>query len=218
MRTIKYILYLLLPICCIIIGCSKHVAINPKPNEQFYLAHNIWWYEDWFGKGSNIYSYGMDSKTKFHSIKSKKGKNIEIASINYKVGLMIPIGSKVDNVKIGSDEINFRLMEPDVTITFNVIKKFEPLLTGQELFNRLISTKTFDDLTNGTSERCKQAIKSGMVIKGMSKSEVLLAFGYPSSHQTPSLDSNSWVYWHQQLKRMIVEYDINGFVKKDVIP
>ncbi len=42
------------------------------------------------------------------------------------------------------------------------------------------------------------AIKGGYLRGGMTKDEVILAWGYPPEHKTPSLDSNRWLYWENR--------------------
>jgi len=196
------------------LGCSeKFIIVKPDPGEQFYLAHNFW------VDNRRIDTYnpniGRQIQTKLISI---KGKDIKLASLNYKIGVLIPIGSIVENLEIGSSELKFIVKDINSRVTYKVVKRYEPLVTGQDLFERSITTKTFESITEGISFRFKEAIKSGMVLKGMSKSNVLLAFGYPPAHQTPSLDLDTWIYWHTKSKRILVEFDADGKVKENVIP
>jgi hypothetical protein len=38
-------------------------------------------------------------------------------------------------------------------------------------------------------------IKKGKIAVGMSKAAVLMAYGYPPGHKTPSLEGDEWIYW-----------------------
>jgi hypothetical protein len=55
------------------------------------------------------------------------------------------------------------------------------------------------------SEKEKRNIKLGEIEVGMSKDAVLMAYGYPPAHRTPSLESDQWVYW------------LNRFVNRPVV-
>jgi hypothetical protein len=46
----------------------------------------------------------------------------------------------------------------------------------------------------------------------MSRKGVMVALGYPAAHRTPSLDSNSWTYWTNRFKTIVVEFDAKGLV------
>ena len=62
------------------------------------------------------------------------------------------------------------------------------------------------------SEQDRKGIKAGKVYTGMSKEGVLTALGYPAKHRTPSLESNTWVYWRNRFMTMGVVFDGNGRV------
>jgi hypothetical protein len=48
------------------------------------------------------------------------------------------------------------------------------------------TTKTLEELTEGMTDQKIQAIKHGTVLNGISKSAVLVAYGYPPEHRTGS--------------------------------
>jgi len=197
-------------------GCYN-ASIQPKEGKQFYLAHNIW-YEPKRARYNRDTNY-MPTKAQ---IKAKdmsgffRGK-VRISSLNYKDGILLPTGTHIDHVEIGNGILNFRIVDLNLYVTYIIVKKHEPLLTSNELFDRMITTKTFDELTEGVSDQNKKAIKSGKVLKGMSKSDVLFAFGYPPSHRTNDLTSNTWIYWLRYFKNFQVNFDKNGMVIEDVI-
>ena len=59
----------------------------------------------------------------------------------------------------------------------------------------MFSTKTFSELTEGMTANEIRAIKAGVLVQGMSKRAVLVAYGPPPEHYTPDLKSNRWRYW-----------------------
>ncbi len=62
------------------------------------------------------------------------------------------------------------------------------------------------------SEQDRKGIKAGKVYTGMTKEGVLTALGYPAKHRTPSLESNTWIYWRNRFMTMGVVFDGNGRV------
>jgi outer membrane protein assembly factor BamE (lipoprotein component of BamABCDE complex) len=46
----------------------------------------------------------------------------------------------------------------------------------------------------------------------MSKDGVRIALGYPAIHRTPSLDSDTWTYWHHRHRRALIQFDEDGKV------
>ena len=50
-------------------------------------------------------------------------------------------------------------------------------------------------MTKGMSQDVINAMLSGKVIKGMTKDEVIITYGPPSPHRTPSLANQTWIYW-----------------------
>lgn len=62
------------------------------------------------------------------------------------------------------------------------------------------------------SEVDLKGIKAGRVYTGMTKEGVLTALGYPARHRTPSLDSNTWIYWRNRFMTMGVVFDGDGRV------
>lgn len=79
----------------------------------------------------------------------------------------------------------------------------------------LITTDTPVSLDH-FSEVDRKGIKAGKVSTGMTKEGVLTALGYPAKHRTPSLESNTWIYWRNRFMTMAVEFDGNGIVRSIV--
>ena len=64
------------------------------------------------------------------------------------------------------------------------------------------------------SEIDRKGIRAGKVYPGMSKDGVRIALGYPAAHRTPSLDADTWTYWHNRHRRVLVYFDENGKVSR----
>lgn len=65
---------------------------------------------------------------------------------------------------------------------------------------------------DGFSQTDLMGIKEGKASVGMTKDAVRIALGYPAKHRTPSLQSNTWVYWKNRFKTMVVEFGPEGKV------
>jgi hypothetical protein len=76
----------------------------------------------------------------------------------------------------------------------------------------LISSPNSLNLFN-FSEIDQKGIKEGKVYSEMTKDGVRIALGYPATHRTPSLQSDSWIYWKNRFNTMAVEFDESGKVK-----
>jgi hypothetical protein len=56
----------------------------------------------------------------------------------------------------------------------------------------------------------QDAIFEGRVLKGMTKEQVLIAIGYPPTHQTPGVGSNEWTYWTNRWRTYKLQFDRDG--------
>jgi len=163
---------------------------NKAPGRQLYTAHNLWY------DNSKI-----------------------INGINFKAGAIIPCGTPVELVgyERGTQSyftVKFTRTGKELKIQF--YRKYFPGWTVDQLAHTIVTTKSFDENSDGLSLQEIQAIRDAKVIKGMTKKAVLLCLGYPPAHQTESLSINIWRYWINQRDSFLVEFDENGKVKDDV--
>ncbi|RTZ99267.1 MAG: hypothetical protein DSY90_01600 [Deltaproteobacteria bacterium] len=75
----------------------------------------------------------------------------------------------------------------------------------------LITAKTQTRLS-GLSKVDRKGIKVGKALRGMTKTGVKIALGYPATHQTPSLEENIWIYWKDRWRRSAVTFNEKGKV------
>ena len=79
-----------------------------------------------------------------------------------------------------------------------------------DLAERTFGTRNREQLMEGFSDAEKWAIRKGVLVSGMSKEAVVVSYGYPPSHQTPSLSANTWNYWASRMGRFLVTFDGSG--------
>lgn len=61
----------------------------------------------------------------------------------------------------------------------------------------------------------RKGILQGKALVGMSKQGVMISLGIPAMHQTPTLESDRWIYWRSRNSRRVgVYFDKSGIVTK----
>ena len=174
------------------LGCAetgkdiqKDTKIEEAPREvRQYTAYNIWRLRTWLMRCIN-YKHGND---------------------------FIPAGTEVTDAGItedanGNTRISFVTVGDERKYGIYFTRRWHPGHTIEDYKNYMFTTKTFEELTAGMSKREISAIQNGTIIDGMSKEAVLVAYGRPPEHRTPSLDRSIWYYWRNKLKSFKVCFD-----------
>ena len=136
-------------------------------------------------------------------------------SVNFHRGKIIPAGTKVEVLKRGRSVIVFCNQDSGREYSYIHSTKHSRIKL-RELFYRYFSKESvmaeegaFSECTKGEQENIKQ----GTIDVGMSKDAVLMAYGYPPTHMTRELTSNSWTYWESRAGRIVVYFN-NGVVSE----
>lgn len=140
----------------------------------------------------------------------------KIYSTNYHKGSIISVGTKVTIKNMGSGEIEFADEKGQSFAIIFVKKHSSPEMAIGGYFNQYFSEENplrKDGPFQKLSENERKQIKLGEIKEGMSKKAVLMAYGYPPGHRTPSLASDTWVYWVNRFVNKAV-YFKNGRVYK----
>jgi len=175
-------LFAILMLCSVTLGLANAA---PEDGGQLYTAYNLW-YE----------------------------KPNKIMAMNYTVGTMIPAGSKVTFLKTKDGRSPYLQIQTEagIELTIYMQTKYWPGVTIETVKDRLLTTKTFDELTKGFTKEELAAIKTGEVVTGMSKAAVHVVLGYPPTHMTPSDDTNPWMFWRNRFARRAIEFGTDGKV------
>jgi hypothetical protein len=155
------------------------------------------------------------------------GKENSLWCINYKKGEMIPAGTEVTDVKIVKAESGRFLGGSDVAISFSTVENgreylvnfkavFHPDLDIDDYMDKMFTEKDFDQLTAGMNEYEINAIKEGKVKINMSRDAILVSYGYPPEHRTPSLKKDVWLYWMNRFQTKDIHFDENGLTFRPV--
>lgn len=140
-----------------------------------------------------------------------------LPSINFKTGTIVPAGTEVKDVKIVERgrvrkvrEIQFTIAKSGETLSITYEPRYSPGQSIEELKGQFISNQSFEELTKGFTEKELDCIKNGILKEGISKKAVLVAYGYPPKHKTPSTEGNEWHYWINRVRQKLVTFDANG--------
>ena len=165
---------------------TRVFAVRKHRAEDFeqglYTAHNIW----------------------------KQKKQRHMLCINYKTGPdIIPAGTPVIDVKNSSKAIEFKIADTGEKYKIGFKKKWHPGKTVYDYSNSMFTSKSFEKLTADFSPEEIDAIKRGVVIKGMKKEAVIVSYGLPPEHRTPSLSNDEWTYWMTTMQQKKICFDKN---------
>jgi hypothetical protein len=143
---------------------------------------------------------------------TKDGKTHKASYANYTSPgaghVIIPAGSEITLTKTKSKAFYFTF-DGDK----NVVFEFHQPRMGMDVDEYIdLITSTQPTSLSGLSRLDKEGVASGTVKKGMTRKGVMAAFGYPAAHKTPSLDSDTWIYWGNRYRTVGVDFGADGKV------
>jgi len=172
----------------ILSGCgSDSYYINPTASEKIYTSYNMWY---------------------------ELGKEEAMWAINYKTGTMIPAGTEVSNIRVKKTQIFFVTVDDKKRYIVNFNAKFHPGKKPADYASMMFSEKDFLELTKEMSQTDIDGIDEGLIMVGMTKKAVIVAYGYPPEHKTPDLNDNVWRYWLNRFSSTEINFDDNGKTTK----
>jgi hypothetical protein len=143
-----------------------------------------------------------------------KMRSWNMKCINYKHGSdMLPAGTMVENVGTGYDSkankpyITFKTVYDNRVYKIYFVKNWHPKKSMEDYKDMMFTTKNFEAQTEGLSEMEIEAIKKGVLVKGMSKRAVFICYGRPPEHFTPKLAADTWFYWMNKFDRAEIKFD-----------
>lgn len=123
---------------------------------------------------------------------------------NYRIGILVPINTEVEFVKVTRKKIVVKIPGYDAEVDFVNVKDYSGE-TIDGIFKRTFGGKPVDLSRFSKSEQ--SAIKRGAVEMGMRKDAVIKAMGYPPRHKTPSLDMSQWRYWKSRFNTVLISFE-----------
>ena len=134
----------------------------------------------------------------------EKGKS---SGTNYSRGVLVPINTRVKLVNRRRGTFTVELPGGEEVRIENV-EKFTGLSNAEFPSRYLADAETKIDLYG---EDLARQIRTGVMRLGMTKDHVLLTRGHPPVHETPSLESDQWVYWSSRFVKLTLVFE-NGIL------
>lgn len=150
-------------------GCADPVVFaevfQQKEGQNIYTQYNIWYTDP-----------------------------ADISCLNIQRGKIIPIGTRIIPIETRPDG---RIVFKDESGTIYTIRFDEGyrLTSMTDYIAQTFTTTPPDELLAGVSPAALKRIKRGEVVPGMTRREVILAYGPPPPIRTPDLRNESWIYW-----------------------
>ena len=121
-----------------------------------------------------------------------KYEDDEWPATNYARGATVPINTQVTLVSFGKNSFTIKFIDSGTTLKIENVEKHTKRSTLQLAKEMLAEKPTFIEKYGKEME---EAIRTGTLRLGMTKTQVLLTRGYPPGHETSSLDLPLWKYW-----------------------
>jgi hypothetical protein len=138
----------------------------------------------------------------------EKGRHL---TVNYGKSELIPVNSQVEITGYSSKAIFVKLSKSGQKFTIINVPKFTKTdING--IFDRTFSKSKVN--LKRHSRKVRNAILDGYVVNGMTKSEVILARGYPPVHATHSLKQNTWRYWKNRFVTENIRFKNNKVTER----
>lgn len=175
-------------ICLIVVGLA--VLLMPRLSsaangnrtdyigKNFYLSSNIW-----------------------------NEKDKDILSINFHRGNIIPIGTEVTIDAVKKTKIIFTVNLTGIKYNFILSRKHSNLNIYELMDRYFLKTNPLKESSyKSLRSKEQECIKLGLICSDMTKKSVIMAYGYPPTHKTPSISLNEWNYWESRARRMIISF------------
>jgi hypothetical protein len=117
----------------------------------------------------------------------------DISCKNIQNGKFIPFGTPIEVTTANQYRLIFKDTQGiEYRINYDRQLMMEPM---QSFMRQIISIQDKNELIKGIAPEVVSKIEKGIVTPGMTRKEVLLAYGKPPVFRTPTLDNSTWIYW-----------------------
>ena len=113
---------------------------------------------------------------------------------NVQQGSFIPLGTEITPVSADNTtrKITFKAKGKTFTINFKSGIRLCPM---RDYITDTFTTKTTEEIFKDIPENVRRRIERGEVVPGMTRPQVLLAYGPPPAARTPDTRNETWIYW-----------------------
>lgn len=152
---------------------------------------------------ASVTAKDKDSKEYYTQFNIWLFKN-QSSSVNYAVDALVPVNTKVSIVKENNEHLKLKTSDAEFTV---VLVRKHTKISMDEFKNRLLKETPVE--LSKFSKLAQEHIRSGQIVPGMTKAEVLVARGYPPDNATISTDVDTWKYWQSKFNTILVYFDGN---------
>ena len=147
-------------------------------------------------------SAGKDYFTRYTFHEEKNEHN----TTNYARGPVVPINTPVKLLSMSGSKMTLKRLDTGQEIKVENVETHTKKSMPEIAALMLSAQKT---PLEKLPEEVASAIRNGDMRKGMTREILLMARGYPPAHETPSIESDRWVYWSSRFVKQTVVF-VNG--------
>ena len=122
---------------------------------------------------------------------------------NYSAGIFLPVNTPVQLSEYNRKSFVVTVQSTAEPIEVVNVEKYTHWSQAQTFEKLFAPGKVSLSKFSGTE---RKNIDAGSIDKGMRKDAVIVARGYPPSHETPSLKRDQWKYWKNRWNTIIVTF------------
>lgn len=159
-------------------GCVRQTinaknVIGAEPEDAIYTAYNIFYNDP-----------------------------LDVPSINFLDGKLLPAGTRVEILETAyyeedrKDLIRFKEFRTGREFRIFHHKRWRDKEDSpHRLIKDLFTTVPFETLVKDFDPEIVEKIRKGEVCIGMTREQVIMAWGPPATHRTTSKENTTWMYW-----------------------
>lgn len=134
-----------------------------------------------------------------------------ISDANWSVNAMIPAGTPIRILSYGRYRAYVEIDGKAMRLGQDYGREQESL---ERFATKWVTDRDPKERIATYSPAIREAIRLGRVVPGMDREQVLIAVGYPPTHQTLTLDAPVWHFWSTRTARYQVIWGADGRVKE----
>lgn len=112
---------------------------------------------------------------------------------NIQKGEMIPFGTEIQIAEASNKEVVFRTVQDGKLYRVTYDQSWM-MIPAEEYLKRYVTRQSAMEQELAMNPASYEKARRGIVTKGMTRDEVLRAWGYPLTARTPSLKADTWIY------------------------
>jgi len=134
---------------------------------------------------------------------------LKMDSFNYQNGSILPFGTEVTDFDFDETYIAFKRVKDGRVFGITLNKNYA-MISMDKYIKQILMVKNPAEVELDTKPTVFEKIVRGVVEKGMTKEEVIMAYGVPSRHRTPEFKSDTWIYQESrtQTRRVVFKKGI----------